>query len=768
MNKKKSDSLQSLTLLFCICLTYILFYTAFYFSDIKFNQYYLFLIIVPTVLLGKFLVVFRKNIYLYIGIVATAIITGFVLYKTGVHFLSHMYDFFVWISENPFSKGSNSKGFLITLIISSGIIISVIELAVLKKYIVRLVVGSIITVLWILMAVFDKDISRTAIICASFIIATELIELFVNKADKSGTQKHRAKLTQNLVIVIVIFSVLVSVMPSKDSPIQWTAVKSAYNKVIIAVSDITEGIKISFGGNDSLFSLSMAGFSGDGEIGGDLSEGADRTAIKVVTSSRLYNPVYLTGSVKNHYENNHWTNDCDNDDSIFNDKDELEYALNRCSSSVDRTDIVDREELNVIYDNIKTRTIFYPLKSYQFDCDKKFGYDCADVSFKRSQRQGSSYTVLYRSVNYMSEEFLKFISSEAGYQYNCGMKSDEYDSKKEAEFEKYKGSIYEDYLNIPDTVTQRVKDLSFSLTEGCTNSYYKLKAIEEYLNENYTYTLTPGKVPEGQDVSDYFLFDSKEGYCTYYATSMAVLGRCAGIPTRFVEGFVCSPAYPGGYSHEVTDSCAHAWVEGYIDGIGWIPFEPTAPYAEKRYSDIKPISSGTGVTSQYKPDEPEMDENIQSENIKSTETETKSHFNLVLIIIALFLVSAVIIVIISYFIFIWKYNKKYKLYNLNAKYIYRFKFMLYFVGILGYKLGEGETLLQLEKRLDLDIDIKHSDIKKTFICFMKMRYGTYQVSQEEVVSLEKISKSITEEVKKVKGKFRYRIIEIKAIKNCHS
>ena len=116
------------------------------------------------------------------------------------------------------------------------------------------------------------------------------------------------------------------------------------------------------------------------------------------------------------------------------------------------------------------------------------------------------------------------------------------------------------------------------MTKDAKTDYEKAKVIEQYLKNNYTYTLTPGDVPKGYDFVDYFLFESKEGYCTYYATAMTILLRCVGVPARYVEGFlVTEENYQGGGRFDVLGSNAHAWPEVYLEGLGF-GFEPTASF----------------------------------------------------------------------------------------------------------------------------------------------------------------------------------------------
>lgn len=139
------------------------------------------------------------------------------------------------------------------------------------------------------------------------------------------------------------------------------------------------------------------------------------------------------------------------------------------------------------------------------------------------------------------------------------------------------------YLQLPPDLPQRVQDLALELTAEAFNTYDKAKAVERYLrSSSFVYETTDlPQPPEDQDFVDFFLFESQMGYCDYFSTAMAVMLRAVGIPTRWVKGFA-----PGdltvntvnGISYlegTVRNKHAHSWVEVYIAGYGWLPFEPT-------------------------------------------------------------------------------------------------------------------------------------------------------------------------------------------------
>jgi transglutaminase-like putative cysteine protease len=130
------------------------------------------------------------------------------------------------------------------------------------------------------------------------------------------------------------------------------------------------------------------------------------------------------------------------------------------------------------------------------------------------------------------------------------------------------------YLSLPDELPERVRDLAVRLSIDQPTPYDQVMAIQTYLRQ-FPYSLKVPGAPTNRDVADYFLFDLQKGYCDYFATSMAVMVRAVGIPTRLVTGFSS-----GTYDYKtgrfvVVEANAHSWVEVYFPGIGWVEFEPT-------------------------------------------------------------------------------------------------------------------------------------------------------------------------------------------------
>jgi hypothetical protein len=129
------------------------------------------------------------------------------------------------------------------------------------------------------------------------------------------------------------------------------------------------------------------------------------------------------------------------------------------------------------------------------------------------------------------------------------------------------------YLQLPNRDFGEVKTLVQSLAPGKSNEAVAV-AVLQYLREGqFSYSLK--NLPITDKPLEDFLFTYKYGNCEYFASSMAVMLRLAGIPSRLVGG------YRGGYYNSlgsyylVTQNNAHVWVEAYLSGRGWVRLDPT-------------------------------------------------------------------------------------------------------------------------------------------------------------------------------------------------
>lgn len=146
----------------------------------------------------------------------------------------------------------------------------------------------------------------------------------------------------------------------------------------------------------------------------------------------------------------------------------------------------------------------------------------------------------------------------------------------------YRQWVYEQYLSVPEAVRTL---LSTKIdTAGLTTTVQATREITRYLQENITYNELAVTLSGTQDFATYVLNVSRCGYSVHYATLATLMLRCCGIPARYVEGYTVTPtqaeSMAEGETLHLTQKNAHAWAEYYLDGVGWIPFDPTPGYSD--------------------------------------------------------------------------------------------------------------------------------------------------------------------------------------------
>jgi transglutaminase-like putative cysteine protease len=135
-------------------------------------------------------------------------------------------------------------------------------------------------------------------------------------------------------------------------------------------------------------------------------------------------------------------------------------------------------------------------------------------------------------------------------------------------------SAYGNWTVVPPSVDDRVRTLALRWTADADTPYQKILALQDRLRSGrFVYSLDVEPVDDS-DALLHFLTESRRGFCQQFATAMAIMTRELGYPARIAVGFREGTLQDDG-TYLVQSNDAHAWVEVFFEGYGWLPFEPT-------------------------------------------------------------------------------------------------------------------------------------------------------------------------------------------------
>ncbi|MFN8671814.1 MAG: DUF3488 and transglutaminase-like domain-containing protein [Candidatus Sericytochromatia bacterium] len=337
--------------------------------------------------------------------------------------------------------------------------------------------------------------------------------------------------------------------------------------------------------------------------------------------------------------------------------------------------------------------------------------------------------------------------------------------------EDYIYSIDENYLKLPENISDRIYSLAEDITKDYKTQYEKVMIIQSFLQATFKYNLKIPEFPENAETVDYFLFKQKEGYCEHFATSMVVMLRSIGIPARLVTGFAPSTYNQITGYYEVKSSDAHAWVEVYFPKSSWVAFEPTPSYlvpestGEKNKGNILGayyISKLLDYLKQYIP--PSVINSVKSfvENTLNFAISVFSYLAKIVFSIDIrtfffMILFTVVIILIGVFFFAKNKNKKELLKKeLELEKLFNSKLKIEIIKIqdnfiqefskVGFKYEKNLTL----KEFSENIILKYPDLETNLIDFVDniyyFRYRDNKITDNDINScknkLEKLLESL--------------------------
>jgi transglutaminase-like putative cysteine protease len=710
----------------------------------------------------------KKNTVTYLVLASILPIMALIFWVRRFNPLAWAGEYAEWISiyngseELYQAKFSNITIFMLCIV---GVILFFL---LTRTQLLKIVLAIVLIVTLVLFSIGEIPIGKVVICICLFYIMSIILECYgIIYARKAGKQEKKESILY-LAPICLLLAFLAVVMPSKEEPIQWKTVRSIYANMKNQIERWSTDLDYYLSKHSDEFVISLTGYSEDGgELitkNGNLVKD-DKVAMRFTGSVRN-RPIYLIGSVSDIYTGSSWeksrTDYLPEEQEYKLDYLELAYALSRQDIEIlENNRFVERVTLKLQFDNIKTKTFFYPLKTSWFNLLSDSPFPSAtpsNITFEKPKGRGTTYEGNFYEMNLRGDEFVRMLREADFFSYSAAqsIKLDSFEWLEDNVlrqdnvnsfinrwdfyelFGKRARLIKEKYTGLPDSLPDRVRKLALEITADYDSTYDKLKAIETYL-QSYTYSLSPQNPPQGQDFVDYFLFEGKEGYCTSYATAMAVLGRCIGVPMRYLEGFVAKYEYQDEDNmYPIKNSQAHAWAEAYIEGIGWIPFEATSPFVSVRYTtwleDRKSEPTPPPYPGHYEGEIPQgYIPNNNGYIAPDLEKEKKTDEVLAGVLATVGAVLILLIITITYYnILKHRYRKEYSKADTSRKMYLNFLKVLDLLKKEGFHLDEQETILMLAERVRDHFHYDRITFNDVANIFMRYRYAEESVTEEEL------------------------------------
>ena len=308
-----------------------------------------------------------------------------------------------------------------------------------------------------------------------------------------------------------------------------------------------------------VFSLSSEGFypEGQDQLGG--RPDPDETPVMQVSAPRT---VYLRGVIMNEYTGRVWRNTTGGRRYLrqsprLSSKRVLLFDEDLPARTV-RNALCDPVTVSVRMLSDSASTLFVPQRIRQLTPGGElvpYFSDSSELFVTRNLRAGDTYSV----------SAPLFLAGDSGLGTLIEVCSTLDDSRYD--------EIVETYTVLPDHLEEPVYALAREASSVASAPYDRALALQSWLSRTCRYTLEVDPQPANLDFVTHFLMDTKEGYCTYFASAMTVLCRMIGLPARYVEGYIAEPNENG--EAIVTGQSAHAWTEVYFKGFGWLTFDAT-------------------------------------------------------------------------------------------------------------------------------------------------------------------------------------------------
>ncbi|MCR5747903.1 MAG: DUF3488 and transglutaminase-like domain-containing protein [Lachnospiraceae bacterium] len=569
------------------------------------------------------------------------------------------------------------------------------------------------------------------------VVAMTIFYLILTATEAIRSHQIRESSSTNMVYlvhllpfpIIILICLLTIKVPSE--PYDWPFIRQVLQYTRLRYEMLRQSFDQTNGWDSDNTTI---GFSDEASFLGYL-ESSPYPALRFTTNIPINGRIYLQGKSFDTFDGREWSK-VDASETDYQSYDALETVAAIIKNDPEHiADYMRSSNEHIGSTGIRTSRLFVPYKSLVDKEGNNITAKGGDQLFADNKKE--EYSVKTFHLNKSYEGYSKFIDGRTDIDeisFEMAKKMilpSNNDELSFGGFISYRDHI-KDIYGEPVIVSERMKDYLDIELKGCNSTNEKLCRIEQILS-GLNYDTDPGPLPDSindpADFLDYIIFDKRSGYCSHFATAFVLMARAEGIPARYMQGYSFSSS---GNDYQVMSTEAHAWPEAYLEGIGWVEYEPTPGFRHYGGWKVTDNNEASFKDKAFEKNDAVMypsDPNFAGQSTYNSEDDLGFIKKRILVPAALVLGFLVVFFFIDRLVKNYRYSRM----NEREKAVLAGLATLKLLKLNGWHMMRGETLSEFIKRIEQAVPDEFLDNLSIFEIIL---YSDYDILIKDIRLME--------------------------------